>query len=354
MRRYAVPGWCETMRRFSWKRLVRFGFELLRAKGVPEENARYLAEVAVESEAMGIETHGVAAFPYFDAQIDGELNPRAEPSVVRETQATVLVDGQGGFGQLTMRLARRKAMEKARSQGVAVAGVRNCFWLAALGVHLLPIARRGFLSMLWAQTTGVRDAAPLGGVDARLATNPVALAIAAEDQPLVADFSTTCISSGAALKMARRGQKAAERIFLDSRGEPTDDPRSIEAGGTIMFLGGEHFAHKGYGLSLWNEALAAMVGGRANDPEAPIRQTFTLLVLDPAAFAGRKYFTQELARFISHVKSSSLRRGVSEIRLPGERSLRLLKESKESGIALHEDMVENLNETARRIGLAAL
>jgi LDH2 family malate/lactate/ureidoglycolate dehydrogenase len=81
---------------------------------------------------------------------------------------------------------------------------------------------------------------------------------------------TTCVSSGAALKMVRRGEKAAERIFLDSRGEPTDDPRTFKEGGTIMFLGGEHFAHKGYGLSIWNEALAAMVGGRANDPEAPM------------------------------------------------------------------------------------
>lgn len=327
---------------------------MLTARGVPEGNARYLAEVAVESEAMGIQTHGVAAFPYFDTQIDGELNPKAEPVVVRETQATALVDGQGGFGQLAMRLARQEAMDKARSLGVAVAGVRNCFWLAALGVHLLPIARQGFLSMLWAQSTGVRDAAPLGGVDARFATNPVALAIATKGQPLIADFSTTCVSSGAALTMARRGQKAAERIFLDSRGEPTDDPRSFREGGTIMFLGGEHFAHKGYGLSIWNEALAAMVGGRANDPEAPIRQTFSLLVLDPAAFAGRENFSQELTRFISHVKSSGLRNGVSEIRLPGERSLRLLKESKESGISLHEDMVATLNKTARRMGLATL
>jgi LDH2 family malate/lactate/ureidoglycolate dehydrogenase len=73
----AEPGWSDTMRRYSWERLVRFGFELLTAKGVPEEHARYLAEVAVESEAMGIETHGVAAFPYFDEQIVDTLNRTA-------------------------------------------------------------------------------------------------------------------------------------------------------------------------------------------------------------------------------------------------------------------------------------
>ncbi|MBN2552722.1 MAG: Ldh family oxidoreductase, partial [Spirochaetales bacterium] len=93
------------MKRYSWQRLVRFGFELLKAKGVPEGNARYLAEVAVESEAMGIATHGVAAFPYFEAQIDGDLDPGAEPSVVRETAAMTLIDGHGGFGQLAVRLA---------------------------------------------------------------------------------------------------------------------------------------------------------------------------------------------------------------------------------------------------------
>jgi LDH2 family malate/lactate/ureidoglycolate dehydrogenase len=342
------------VKRYSWERLVRFGFELLRAKGVPEENARYLAEVAVESEAMGIETHGVAAFPYFDAQIDGDLDPGAEPSVMRETAATALVDGHGGFGQLAARLARDMAMDKARCLGVAVVGVRNCFWLAALGVHLLPVAQQGFLSMLWAQTTGVRDAAPLGGLDGCFATNPVALALATGDQPLVADFSTTCVSSGAALKMARRGERAAERIFLDREGNPTDDPRSFQEGGTIMFLGAERFGHKGYGLSFWNEALAAMAGGRANDPEAPIRQTFTLLVLDPEAFAGREYYQRELSRFLAHVKSSRLRRGFSEIRLPGERTLRALRESRQAGIDLNEEMIETLNQTARSSGIAGL
>lgn len=342
------------MRRYSWERLVRFGVELLQAKGVPEGNARYLAEVAVESEAMGIETHGVAAFPYFEAQIEGDLDPGAEPSVVRETAAMTLIDGHGGFGQLAVRLARDVAMDKARSHGVAVVGVRNCFWLAALGVHLLPVARQGFLAMLWAQTTGVRDAAPLGGLEGRFATNPVALAIATEDQPVVADFSTTCVSSGAALKMARRGERAAERIFLDTRGNPTDDPKSFQQGGTIMFLGAERFGHKGYGLSFWNEALAAMVGGRANDPQAPIRQTFTLLVLDPEAFAGREYYTRELSRFIGHVMSSRLRSGFSEIRLPGQRGLRALRESKEAGIGLGEEMIETLNQIARRNGIATL
>jgi LDH2 family malate/lactate/ureidoglycolate dehydrogenase len=334
--------------------LVRFGFELLSAKGVPEEHAHYLSETAVDSEAMGIETHGVAAFPYFDARIDEELNPEAVPSVVRKTQATALVDGGSGFGQLAARLARSVALDKARSLGVAVVGVRNCFWLAALGIHLLPLARQGFLAQLWAQSSSVRDAAPLGGIEARFATNPVALAISGENEPVVADFSTTCLSSGATFKMARRGEKAVERIFLDRQGNPSDDPQTFAEGGTIMFLGGQHFGHKGYGLSFWNEALAAMVGGNANDPQAPMRQTFTLLVLDPQAFAGRDYYLREFTRFLRHVKSSPRRSGFSEIRLPGERSLRLLRQSRQAGIALHEEMIESLNQTARRNGIETL
>ena len=154
--------------------------------------------------------------------------------------------------------------------------------------------------------------------------------------------------------MARRGEKAVERIFLDREGNPSDDPRTFREGGTIMFLGGEHFGHKGYGLSFWNEALAAMAGGRANDPEAEIRQTFTLLVLDPEAFAGREYYLRELSRFLAHVKSSRLRSGYSEIRLPGERSLRALRASQEEGIGLSKEMIEYLNRTALRDGIEGL
>ncbi len=68
--------------------------------------------------------------------------------------------------------------------------------------------------------------------------------------------------------MAGRGEKAPERIFMDRDGTLTNDPGVVKEGGTILFTGGEHHGHKGYGLSLWCEALTAAGGGECNNPRS--------------------------------------------------------------------------------------
>jgi LDH2 family malate/lactate/ureidoglycolate dehydrogenase len=335
-------------RYFRSQELIDFALRLLVAKGVPEKNARHIAEVVVQAESMGVTTHGVAALNYFDAQIPHELDPKAEPSIVKERGATALIEGNSCFGQLAMRMAAETGLDRVRSHGAAVIGVRNCLWIAALSTYLLPIARAGFLAQLWAQTSTCKDAAPVGGIEAKFSTNPVAIAIPTPEEPIVADFATTCYSMGSVARMARGGTKAPEPAFLDADGLPSSDPRVVREGGSILFVGGEHFGHKGYGLSLWAEALAAMVGGSCNNPDVKTRQNVTLLLLDPEAFEGAAYYQREMTRFLRHLKHSRLRPGYDEIRLPGERSLRLLKAAGTHGVPLEDETIAALNETARR------
>jgi L-lactate dehydrogenase len=342
------------MKKFSSDQLVAYGAGLLQAKGVAQGDARHIAEVAALTEAMGVKTHGMVFFPYVDAQGSETLDPRAAPAVVRSQGATALVDGGGGFAQLALRLAVELALDKVKSHGTAMVAGRNCAWLAGLGAYLVPLARDGYLAQLWAQTSTCVDAAPVGGIDARFSTNPVALAFPADPDPVLSDFATTVLSMGKAKQMAGRGETAREESFLDREGHLTRDPRVVQEGGTLLFLGGDAFGHKGYGLSLWNEALAAVAGGSCNNPRSPTRQCFNLTVIDPQAFGGRAYYAQEMKRFLAHVRSSRLRPGCREIRLPGERSFRLLWESAREGIPLEEEMVETLNRIARKNGVPGL
>jgi LDH2 family malate/lactate/ureidoglycolate dehydrogenase len=335
-------------RYFRPQELIDFALRLLVAKGVPEDNARHVAEVVVTAESMGVTTHGITVLNYFNAQIPQELDPKAEPTIVKERGATALIEGNSCFGQLAMRLAAQTALDKVRSHGAAVVGVRNCLWIAALSTYLLPIARAGFLAQLWAQTSTCKDAAPVGGIEAKFSTNPVAIAIPTPEEPILADFATTCYSMGSVTRMARGGAKAPEPVFLDAGGTLSSDPRVVLEGGSILFIGGEHFGHKGYGLSLWAEALAALVGGSSNNPDTKTRQNVTLLLLDPEAFEGAAYYQREMTRFLRHLRNSRPRPGYDEIRLPGQRSLRLLKAADTRGVPLTEEMIAALNETARR------
>jgi L-lactate dehydrogenase len=205
-----------------------------------------------------------------------------------------------------------------------------------------------------AQTSTCKDCAPFGGIDARFSTNPVALAMPTGDDPIIADFSTAMMSMGKVNTMIRRGEKAAEPSFMDKDGVLGTDPAVVTAGGSILFLGGARQGYHGYALSLWNEAMTALAGGDANNPEAKTRQCFTLTVVDPAAFAGTDAYLAEFRRFLAHLRSSRVHPAHDRVRVPGERGFRSLKESEIAGIALEPSMVDRLNAAADRNGIARL
>lgn len=342
------------MTTFPREKLLDFAVRLLKAKGVPDGNARAIAEIVVKTEAFGVKTHGLTFLSYADGMIPGELDPRAEPVVVRRKGASVLIDGNNGFSQLAMRRAQEFATRAAARYGIAMAAVRNCFWLGALGPYLIEPARRGFFAQLVAQTSTCKDAAPFGGIDARFSTNPIALAFPTDADPVISDFSTAMMSMGAVNKMIRRGEKTDEPAFMDKNGVLGTDPAVVRDGGSILFLGGPRYGYRGYSLSLWIEAMTALAGGDCNNPQAKTRQTFTLTVIDPNAFAGVDTYRREIARFLAHLKTSRVHPAHERIRVPGESGFRHLRESETAGIPVDPALVETLNKAAEKNGVERL
>ncbi|HUT36659.1 MAG TPA: Ldh family oxidoreductase [Planctomycetota bacterium] len=348
-----TPG-ASSWSRFPKRRLLDFGVEFLVKRGVSSAKAACLAETAVATEAFGIHTHGLVLIPYWDKFIGERIDPAAEPRVVKEKAATALIDGCGGFGQLALKLAREIAADKARKCGAATVAGTNLSWLAALGPQILALSQAGLFAQLWVQTNTCKDCAPWGGIDAKFSTNPVALTFPTGARPMLSDFSSAAVSMGKVRAMIRRGELAPENLFMDKDGRPTRDPNVVNDGGSIFHLGGERYGYRGYALSLWAEALTAMAGGSANNPDVPDRQTFCLTVTDPEAFAGRDCYAREMTRFLAHLKNSRLRPGFDAVLLPGERAQRAAEEAEARGVLVEDRLVELLNEAAARNGLRPL
>lgn len=336
------------MPRIPYEKLADFCSAVFAARGLPAADARYVGDIVTLTEAFGIRTHGVKVVLAMAGQVGGKMDPSARPKVVSESGAAATIDGEGVLGQLAMRLAKELAVRKAREQGVAMVGVRKTSWIGAVGPFLIDIAEAGMLAMATAQSSACEDCAPVGGIDATFSTNPIALAFPTGGDPVVADFSTASYSMGKIGQLVRAGERAPELIFLDKQGALTDDPKVVGDGGNVLFAGGRNFGHKGYALSLWCEALTALSGGNANNPDSPQTQSFALTVIDPEAFAGSDGFVKEMKRFCARVKASRPRPGADPVRLPGERGFAALREAKETGVPLDEEVVEKLNE----IGLA--
>ncbi len=331
--------------RATMDRLCAFGAAVLTRGGVPEETADALARQIVETEAFRQSTHGLVLLEVIYRSLGRGVEPRAEPTVLRAAGATAWLDGSRCIGLLALLRARDRVAALARANGIGYVGVRNTQWIGALGTPLLALARQGLVCQAWAQTSGCKDCAPFGGLDPRFSTNPIAMAFPAEPHPVMADFSTATMSMAAARALMQRGARTPVPRFLDAAGHPSCDPAVLRAGGTLQLLGGDTDGHKGYALTLFNEALTALAGGRANDPDAPAFQSFALMAIDPEALAGAATFAAEMRGFLARVRGARSRTG-APVRLPGERGFAALADSAARGIPLNAEMVERLRRLA--------
>ena len=81
---------------------------VLTALGVPDDLASPTAEVMVETDLCGVDSHGIAMLAACAAQpMAGEVHATARPSVVRETGVSVTVDAAHGLGHPAALLGMR-------------------------------------------------------------------------------------------------------------------------------------------------------------------------------------------------------------------------------------------------------
>src|SRR5262245_35641241 len=105
--------------RFSAGQLHSITRRLLTAAGATRSIADQVAEILVNSNLAGHDSHGVLHLPgYLQSVETGGIQPAAEPEVVNETTGTLRVDGRNGFGHYTSRRAMQWAIEKARKTDV--------------------------------------------------------------------------------------------------------------------------------------------------------------------------------------------------------------------------------------------
>src|SRR6516164_4354526 len=90
------------------------------AAGLRSEDADVVANLMVEADLRGSDTHGVIRLPLYLRRLKaGGIKARPDIRIVRERPATALVDGDNGIGHLVMRFATMTAIEKAKGAGVA-------------------------------------------------------------------------------------------------------------------------------------------------------------------------------------------------------------------------------------------
>jgi L-lactate dehydrogenase len=330
---------------------------LLRAAGLQPELARDVAEVLVEGDLLGHDTHGMALLAGYLGELDkGTMTATGAPTVLSERAAAACWDGRRLPGPALVRRALAWADPPAREFGCATVVIRRSHHIACLAAYLEAPARTGLLVEVYSSDPSVASVAPFGGTQPVFTPDPMAVGFPTSGDPVLIDISASVTTNGMSGRMKAAGQRGEHAWWLDSAGRPTDDPAVLFAQppGTILPLGGLDAGHKGYGLAL---AIEAATGGLAGfgraDPPQGWGATVCVRLTDPAAFAGLAGFARQTDWIAAACRASAPRDPRQPVRLPGERALARKRGQLAEGVALHPSILPSLEPWAQRLGRPA-
>jgi len=242
------------------------------ARGLPSPRAATAATALCYGDLTGLDSHGLANLSrlYVPLLDSGRVDPAAEPHTLTDLGACTLLDSRRALGLWAATEAMDSAVTRARRHGIGLVSVRNATHLGCAGYHAARAATAGMIGLVASNCGGQRIARPPGGALAMLGTNPLSVAAPALDgHPFVLDMSTTVVPTGRIRAAARRGETVPEGWLEDRAGKAVIDPAAFDAGDAFLrWLGGEPETggHKGFGLGLVVELLAAVLPGAAVGP----------------------------------------------------------------------------------------
>jgi len=341
---------------------------ILLAWGMEPDLVAITAEAMVETDLMGIDSHGLSMLMMYERLRDGgQLNLHARPRVMRQNACTALVDGGAGLGHPVAAMAMELAVEKALAGGIGAVGVVNSHHFGAAGHYARIAARRGVLGMVMTTARTV-TAVPARGAVPMLGTNPIALAAPdAEGEPaFVLDMSSTTVAANKVKVYDLNGKPLPPGWVVDGEGRPVTDAAEAmaylhkRAEGGLTPLGGavETGGHKGYGLGMMVQILAGTLTGgafsflrnRTAPPGAPDNIGHFFLAIDPAAFRPPEEFHQDLGELLGTLRQTPPARADQPVLIPGDPERMEHETRSAKGIPVPESLVRHVRDICARCG----
>jgi L-2-hydroxycarboxylate dehydrogenase (NAD+) len=337
--------------------------------GVPPADAAQAADVLIAADRRGIDSHGVARLKaYCDLFAVGKVQAQAIVSILRETPSTAAVDGGNGLGLVVGPRANTIAIEKALAAGTGWVTVRNSTHYGIAGYYALAAAERGLIG--WSMTNAARAVVPPGGAERMLGTNPIAVAFPAGDEPpIVIDFATSAVAFGKIQIKLRAGLPVPDGWIVDRDGKPTNDPKTLAAGGAMLPLGGdvERGGHKGYCLGALVDLLCGVLSGAGWGPFVPpfivgqhiqpdrsvgpgIGHFFGAMRID--AFIDPAEYRARIDEWIRTFRATRAAAGSEGVLVPGDPERRADAERAVTGVPLPAAVVADLREVGERLGVS--
>lgn len=326
--------------------LQQFTNDLFVAAGTPQHIADNVAEILIKANLAGHDSHGVLRIPsYLEGIENGGLRPAAEPNILRETDNTLHIDGENGFGHYTARYAIRRAIEKAKSDRTCFATLIRTGHIGRLGEYGQEAAEAGCIGIITVGggSKGGGRILPFGGALGALGTNPIAIGVpTGDDRPFLIDFATSVIANGKTYVAVSENRDLPEGCVVDKHGNPTVKTAEYNDGGNLLAFG----RHKGYALSLF----VALIGGLAGtfNIEAGQMSGLHIQVIDVNAFTPLAEYQKGVRAFLDVIKATPPAQGFDEVLVPGDFEANSRAHRLANGIDIPDTIYQQLRECAEK------
>ena len=348
----AVYPRSETDRRVDQNDLQRVVGDIFLRCGMSEEDAGLLAASLVHADLRGIHSHGVLRVPDYVKKLTREgVDPRGRPQVVSERGGAIVVDGGNSMGQIGGAFAMRRAIERARTTGVAFAAVRGSNHCGAMDWFAMMALPHDMIGL--AGTNAMPTMAPWGGIDKIVGINPLGVVFPA---PIVLDFAFGATAHGKIRVYHQKGAPIPEGWAFDRDGRPTTDAGAA-LDGLIQPIG----QHKGVSLGMAIGILSTLLSGAAygselgdmvEGPRAG-RDGHFFAAIDVSFFEDVERFKRRIDAIVREVHGSRRAPGVDRLLVSGELESDFERDYGRDRILLAGTTIDGIAEEAGRLGADA-
>jgi (2R)-3-sulfolactate dehydrogenase (NADP+) len=328
------------MANYSLAKATQLVADVLVDAGASAAMASSTAKALVLAESQGLPSHGLGRVGQYATQLkNGRVNGAAIACVTKRKGAALIVDAQQGLAFPACSLAIDEAITAAKQLGVAFVGVINSHHCGVVIDHLRPVAQAGLVGIGFANSPAAMPMA--GGKHPVFGTNPIAAIFPRRDAlALMLDLSLSEVARGKLMVAAKQGKSIPLGWALDSKGNPTTDPKAGMDG--FMLPIGAASSSKGSVLALMVELLVSAVIGAHFSYEADtffldegnqprIGQAF--IVIDPAALSGAEHYFDRMEAIIAEMLIDD------DVRLPGARREAIRIASEKEGVEIAETVI---------------
>ena len=339
-----------------------FMVDVFKCYGVPEEDARICADVLLESDRRGIESHGCNRFKpiYIDRIVKGTLLPETNIEILKETPTTIVMDAHDGMGMVASYHMMNKLIKKAKEYGMAGGAIRNSTHYGIAGYWTDMAAKEGLIGITG--TNARPSISPTFGVENMLGTNPLTFSLPTDEEfSFCLDCATSIVQRGKIEYYARLNKETPQGMVVTHDGSTVTDSKEIlkmlvEGRAALAPLGGgpgdEMAGYKGYGYATVVEILsAALAGGQfmkalSGVDENGNPQMYHLghffFVVDPEAFMGLDTFKKIAGDICRELRNSTKAPGQDRIYTAGEKEYLSYLQRKDNGVPVNEAVQKEL------------